>query len=386
VKAPAEPTLVACLTPPGTAAIATLALRGPLAWQAVRDVFRPHSRSGTPLPPAPEPGRMWVGRLGEASAGGPSDEVVLAVRAVEPWPGLEVHAHGGVEVVRWLLELFRARGAVVCSWQDFEARTTGDRLCALALAELTRAPTVRTAAVLLDQYQGALRRAVDAARAAAVAGDAATARAVLDDVARYAAVGRHLTAPWQVAVLGAPNVGKSSLVNALAGFQRSVVAETPGTTRDVVATLLALDGWPVEVSDTAGLRDEPGILEAAGIARARASGRAADLCLWLLDASAPPLWPPADLAAVLLVLNKVDLPPAWDMDTAPAALRVSARTGTGLQELCAAVVARLVPIVPPPGAPVVFTATMVDRIDEARRYCGSGGLDEARAILDDLAT
>src|SRR5207244_11945531 len=101
---------------------------------------------------------------------------------------------------------------------------------------------------------GAVGPAVDAARAALRRGDAMEAGRLLDELARYAGVGRHLTAPWRVAVAGAPNVGKSSLVNALAGYQRSVVAPTPGTTRDVVTALLAIDGWPVELADTAGLR------------------------------------------------------------------------------------------------------------------------------------
>src|SRR5206468_2220750 len=110
---------------------------------------------------------------------------------------------------------------------------------------------------------------------------------------------------------GAPNVGKSSLVNALAGYQRSIVAPTPGTTRDVVATTLAIDGWPVELSDTAGLHGEGEQLERAGMARARAAAAAADLCVWVLDGSAAPVWLGPEITAPLTVINKIDLPPAW---------------------------------------------------------------------------
>ena len=81
-------------------------------------------------------------------------------------------------------------------------------------------------------------------------------------------------------VAGAPNVGKSSLVNALAGFQRSVVSEIAGTTRDVVSVQLAFDGWPVELTDTAGLREAEG-LEAEGVARANRALAEADLVLWV---------------------------------------------------------------------------------------------------------
>ena len=82
-------TYVACLTPPGRAALATLALRGPEAWDIARAVFHPRSATGRALPETPSPGRVWLGRLGTG------DEVVLAVKESEPVPWLEIHGHGG---------------------------------------------------------------------------------------------------------------------------------------------------------------------------------------------------------------------------------------------------------------------------------------------------
>src|SRR5205814_566998 len=172
-----------------------------------------------------------------------------------------------------------------------ERRTGDDAARSAAAAELVRAPTTRTAAVLLDQYHGAFERALQIAQAALEQQDLDAATRLLNELAEHAPLGRHLTTPWRVVVAGAPNVGKSSLVNALAGFQRSVVAATPGTTRDVVTTLIAVDGWPVELADTAGLRLGAGSLEAKGIEMARSAAAAADLCLWVLDASAAPVWP-----------------------------------------------------------------------------------------------
>src|SRR5262249_18501205 len=151
-----------------------------------------------------------------------------------------------------------------------------------------------------------------------------------------------------------------------AGYQRSVVAATPGTTRDVVTTLTAVEGWLIELADTAGLREEAGSLEGQGIQRARAVAANADLCLWVLDASTPPVGPEGALSRIRLVVNKVDLPPAWDLGQAAGAVRVSARTGAGLAELCQALARWLVPDPPPPGAALPFTPALCSRIEEAQ--------------------
>ncbi len=294
-----------------------------------------------------------------------ADEVVVAVKRAAPVPWVEIHGHGGREVVRFLVNLLVAQGLQACGWQEFVSLTTEDPLAAQAAITLAEAPTTRTAAILLDQQAGAFRRALDAIRASLEAGDEEAARRGVGELARYAALGRHLTRPWRVVVAGAPNVGKSSLVNALAGFRRSVVAPTPGTTRDVVTTRLAIDGWPVELADTAGLRAGAGALEEEGIRLARATAAAADLCLWVLDAAAGPAWPGPETGPVRLVVNKVDLPPAWDLAQAAGAIRLSAATGEGLADLCEALGNWLVPEAPPPGAAVPFTETLAGRVEEA---------------------
>src|SRR5262249_26206167 len=135
--------------------------------------------------------------------------------------------------------------------------------------------------------------------------------AVLDKLLALAPVGLHLAQPWRLVVAGPPNVGKSSLVNALVGFERAIVFDQPGTTRDVVTALTAFSGLPVELCDTAGLRNTDDSLEAAGVARAQEQAAAADLVLLVLDVSQPWMadqrelvdtWPRA-----IVVLNKADL-------------------------------------------------------------------------------
>src|SRR6185503_7750192 len=103
-----------------------------------------------------------------------------------------------------------------------------------------------------------------------------------------AEVGLHLTTPWRVVFAGPPNVGKSSLVNALLGYPRAIVYDQPGTTRDVLTASTAFDGWPFELRDTAGLRDGISLdsVEVEGVARARAQIATADLVVFVHDRSA----------------------------------------------------------------------------------------------------
>jgi tRNA modification GTPase len=369
-----HPTYAACLTPPGQGAVATLAVDGPRAWEVVRPLFR--MRTGAEPPVDPPAGRILLGRLG----GEVADEVVLTVKRIGPSPRLELHCHGGRANVRFLLDLLATRGSRLCTWQEFLQRTDSDPLRAAAAVALAEAPTVRTATILLDQTNGAFAAALDAILTALDRDAIDMASTGLDALARRAGLGRRLTVPWRVAVAGPPNVGKSSLMNALAGYQRSIVSPTPGTTRDVVTTRLAIDGWPVELADTAGVREGTDALEEQGVRKARATAHAADLCLWLLDASTPPVWPDADVGAVRFVVNKVDLPAVWDV-AAVDGVRVSAITHLGLPELCAALSGWLVPDPPPSGAAMPFTDRMCAGVEGAYRLLADGRGDEARQIL-----
>ncbi|HTU91128.1 MAG TPA: GTPase [Gemmataceae bacterium] len=378
MNAPEIPTWIACLTTPGQSALATLGLYGPRAWDVLRKLFR--RRSSSELAEKPVGGRFWLGRIG----GEVADDVVVAVKQIEPVPWLEVHGHGGREVVRFLIELFREQGLHLCSWEDFLRKTSADALSAEAVIALAHAATPRTAGILLDQQHGALGQALEAIQHALERGETATAEERLAQLARYAPVGRHLTQPWRVVVAGAPNVGKSSLVNALAGYQRSIVAATPGTTLDVVTTRLALDGWLIELADTAGQRSEAEALEEQGIRRARATAAAADLCLWVLDASVPPVWPDEEIEAVQYIVNKIDLPRAWSLECPEGTIQVSAKTRQGLVELCATVAARLVPDPPPSGAAVPFTPRLCEGIAEAQGVLAAGDVIQAQRILSSL--
>jgi tRNA modification GTPase len=347
----ADSTFIACLTPPGKAAIATFAVRGPIAWSVTRRLFQP--RQGE-LPDAPTDKQFWLGRLGETQR----DEAILTVTRATPEPWLELHCHGGTAVSRFIESLYTGHGVEVCGWQELEQCTGIPEWQVDAREWLVQAPTARTAAILLNQYAGAFHNAMAEIHAAT---DTEGARQRLARLVQLVPLGRHLVKPWSVVIGGAPNVGKSSLVNALAGYTRSVVAPTPGTTRDVVSTVLAIDGWPIELCDTAGLRHGDEAIEAEGIARARQAAAAADLRIWVVDGSA------ADAAFVAgsdwyVVINKTDLPAAWDWTKCPEAPHVSAVTGSGVAALCAAISRWLVPAPPAAGEAVPYSPTTCDDV------------------------
>jgi tRNA modification GTPase len=129
------------------------------------------------------------------------------------------------------------------------------------------------------------------------------------------------------------------------------------------------------------VREEADVLEGQGIRKARETAAAADLCLWVLDAAAEPVWPGPEMGAVRLVVNKVDLAPAWDLERAGDAPHVSAQTGAGLPGLCNWLARWLVPEPPPAGAAVPFTPAIADRVEEASRYLAAGRREEARRAL-----
>ncbi len=334
------PTHMAVLTPPGSSAVAVVGIRGPSAWPVVQDLYR--TPKGTKL--AVPPTGFRLGRFGTGSA----DEVILSARGPDAF---EVHTHGGRQVVDWLLREFQARGLVeVAAADDPEFRHLPSR--AGALVPLAR--TVRTAGILLDQAHGAYDRAV-----AIIEGGGPAAAEMRTVLKRNARVGRHLIEPWKVAIAGAPNAGKSSLLNALAGFDRSIVSPIPGTTRDAVSVSLAFDGWPVDLFDTAGLREAPDDLEREGVSRACAAMEQSDLVLWVVDATGPrELSPPT--ATTLVVFNKTDLMTVPDEES-PSAVRVSATTRAGIETLIERVVTALVPDPPRAGEAVPFTSELCAR-------------------------
>ncbi|MGE3821969.1 MAG: GTPase [Isosphaeraceae bacterium] len=355
-----QTTRAAVLTPRGRGAVAVVRVWGPNALSAVDSVFRPV----TPRSLArTRPGDVRFGRVGA----GLGDEVVAVVTQDAP-PEVELHGHGGMAAVNLILEALAGIG-VECrqpaAWVRGNARSIIE---AEATVDLARAPTLRCAEILLEQAQGALDRELAAIARSLDRSMVEASNHVARLIAR-ADVGLRLTTGWRVVLAGRPNVGKSRLLNALAGYERAIVDPTPGTTLDVVTLSTALEGWPVEVSDTAGRRDALDLLEREGIGRARASQRLADLVLLILDRSEPLTRTDQTLVdefpEALVVANKSDLPLAWEVPGL-VSVTVSAESGAGLDSLGAAIVSRLIPEPPEAGAGVPFRPRHLRGLREVR--------------------
>jgi tRNA modification GTPase len=356
-----------------------LTVEGPAALATIGPLVR--LRSGKSLASAAS-GRPVAAHFDLGTAA--PEEVVVHRRSDQ---AVEIHCHGGPAVVEAIVEALAAQGCRSVDWRQWLDENGTDPLQAAAHVALASAKTLRTAAILLDQYDGALRGAVNGLTELLDRGRYQEAQEQLAGLLKWAPLGLHLTRPWKVVLVGRPNVGKSSLINALAGYGRSIVYQTPGTTRDVVRTTIAIDGVPLEIADTAGLRwvaEDP--LEQAGVERTLAELAGADLIVLVVDRSRPPSDEEDALldrhAEALVAVNKCDLPPGRPPQ--PAAMEASARTGEGIETLGQAVVSRLVPRWPAAGTAAPFTRGHVGAFEEAERLLAAGRPEAARAILQGL--
>ncbi len=366
----------AVLTPFGRGAVATIRVVGDLTLPvegsssiAIGSLFRAANR----LPVHQQPlKKIAFGQWGMTNP----EELVICRIAKDT---LEIHCHGGDAAVRRILNDLSAADCDIVDWRQQVAWTT-DILDMECLDVLSRTTTSRTTEIALEQSNGLLKDAI--AKLNGLDGDSILSiHRLLDDLLQWSKFGLHLSTPWSVTLTGRPNVGKSSLINALLGYQRSIVFDEPGTTRDVVTGETALDGWPIIFADTAGIRHGAGELESAGIALAHERLQAADLRLVLIDLSQSPTsdddellsqWPDA-----LVVAHKCDLPDQWNDRLPSLAIKVSSLSGEGVVELQRKIVNRLIPVVPPPGTPIPITARQVDLLTAARRTSQSMEIRDA---------
>jgi tRNA modification GTPase len=380
------------LTPPGSAALASFGLRGSGASRLLAEIFVP---AGGRTIPQLAPGDVAFGRV--AIADDLWEEAVVAKLGPEEW---ELHTHGGPAVTRAVACLLESEGGQELTACEWTRASVADPLAADALVALGQARTDRTAQLLLDQYRGALARELEQLAEQCEGGKLADAAERLAALRSRWTLGRHLTSPWKVVLAGRPNAGKSSLLNALAGYERAIVFPEPGTTRDLVTCSIAVDGWPVELIDMAGLRSATEAIEAAGIERAWRALAGADVVLLVVDRTVgwddrlweevllraghavgkEPLQAGAAPAHCLVVYNKADLP-GRVFPPDPPGVVVSARTGQGLDALLEAMARCLVPVPPQPGTAIPFTEAQATALAEAEECLAAGdGVQAARRL------
>lgn len=278
---------------------------------------------------------VWLHSAGEEAY---TEEVLVLKLGADEF---EIHIHGGKQSRESLCQTLRACGFVQQSAVDWLSNSAGSEMSAQIQDLLLRCETEQATRWLLNQQRAWADWRQSAERMLAER-DFAGVEARCLEVLNRASLATHLTEPWKIVLAGEPNVGKSSLINALTGFTRAIVHSSPGTTRDVVTQRLVLGGWVVELADTAGQRSAGSAIEAAGIERARETWRAADCRVAVRDASQPERgrridWQPNP---DLLVANKTD---RSDARVEPGQLGVSAATGSGLVELQQAMLRVLVP-------------------------------------------
>lgn len=291
---------------------------------------------------------------------------------------IEIHPHGGTQVVSMLLEFLQAEGATLCNWQDFITHTTEDPLESMALILLNQATTSEPSKILLDQFQGAFRLWLDSFLSFINHGDIKNASALLSDLARYSHLGGRLVDPWKVVLAGPTNAGKSSLMNILAGYQRSIVSEIPGTTRDVLWLETAIEGWPVSFADTAGLRASSDPLENAGMRMGTDATEQADLVLWVQDFSVAET--PAPLLfhnkKIIEVINKIDLDGFHASSLHEGAIGISALSGLGIDALLSKIISELVWPIPMPRQAMVFHPLLKSALEKSMEFVDKGRLLE----------
>ena len=365
IRAQDEDTIVAIATAPGRAALAIVRLSGSRAAQIGREL----------LSPFPEEVRHAARARAQDASGNPIDDVIaLRYQAPASFTGedvVEIICHGGAVTPASLAAACVARGARPAEPGEFTRRAVLngklDLIQAEAVGDLVDAESRPAQQVALRQLDGGLSRRIAALRNAVIEIEALCAYdidfpeeddgpipparilsatdeliASVDALLASAPVGEVVRSGAVVVIAGAPNVGKSSLFNAMLGRRRAIVTDIPGTTRDALEAVTQAGDWPIRLVDTAGLRDTDAVVERLGIEISREYAERAHVVLVCGDSDAT-LRDAATAvrgitrAPIVPIRTKADRVPTGERRHGDAQLWVSAESGEGLAELSRAI-------------------------------------------------
>jgi len=364
-----QDTIVAISTPPGRGGIGIVRLSGPEA----RSIVEPLLKLRHPLAPAQARFAKILDQTGQTL----DEAVVTYFQKPHSYTSedlVEIAAHGSPVILDLLVRQCLTAGARLAEPGEFTQRAflSGrlDLTQAEAVSDLIDATTLHQARLAAQQLGGSLscqitpikqqlttliatlEAGIDFAEddlevipTAEIIAQIESIQTPLTALEQTSSYGRIVRSGFTLAIVGRPNAGKSSLFNRLVERDRAIVTATPGTTRDLVTEHVSLEGIPVQLIDTAGLRDSTDEAESIGIAKSREAMAEADIVLIVLDATAPP--DPEDNATIhalqdrpnLIIINKIDLSPTPQHPN--SALKTSAVTGSGIPELRQAILSIL---------------------------------------------
>jgi len=403
--------IAAIATAHGVGAIGIIRMSGDGAIELAERVFTPSK--GRPLSQARDRS-LVMGALRGADGGVIDQCLATKSRGPHSYTGedtVEIQCHGGVTVLSEGLRSLFAAGARQALAGEFTKRAflngRMDLVQAEAVIDLIDAQTPAAVANAAGQLGGAMSRRIEEIYSGLV-DIMAHFHAVLDypdeDIDPFEAEeiregvsrrhgelskllrtfdrGRLLRDGVRCALIGRPNAGKSSLLNAIAGYDRAIVTDIPGTTRDTIEERVQAGGLVLRLIDTAGLRETGDVIEEMGVQRAIEAAKGADVVVALFDASRP--WCHEDetvLAAAkeaqraITLISKGDLPPVMDTGKLEGAMQISSATGEGIEEL----VERIAAMFPQGGAAAGEILTNERQADAVMRAC-SGLMDASDAL------
>ena len=365
---PPNDTISAVATAPGVGAVGIVRVSGPEAYQVADEMFSPFGDKCVRDLPA---GRVVYGQVRDGDTL-VDEALLLTFRAPHSYTAqdvVEFQTHGGPAVLRKVLDLTVKHGARLARPGEFTLRAyLNDRIDLLQAESVlnlvnAQSDSARRSAALglskalsgqLGLIQSDITRVYGNIQAmfdypdegvpeAESSEPLQRALARVETLLATAQAGRIAQQGAKLALVGKPNAGKSSLLNALLGYERSIVSDIPGTTRDYLEAPLTLEGVPITAVDTAGIRDTADVIEASGVAAAKEIAANADLTLFLLDVSQPlseedrATLTGLEPSRTLLVASKSDLPPAWSETFEQPLYPVSTLTGEGIDALKTAI-------------------------------------------------